>query len=103
MIDEHLMDDAERRILELQRQRDAYRRALVALQHCGSLDDVHQIATGVLEQLPTAETDTEAVVTTAIRFVQQAPHIPAGGAFLSNGYQQLLEAVRKLLRQELAR
>lgn len=52
MIDEHLQDPTERRILELQFQSDAYRRALTALQNCGSLEDVQQIAAAVLERVP---------------------------------------------------
>lgn len=51
IIDELIPDNSERRILQLQRERDAYRRAVQALQHCGSLTDVRQIAAAVLERM----------------------------------------------------
>lgn len=43
-----------------------------------------------------------AVVATAERFIDQAPHIPAGGAFLSHGYQDLLTAVQQFRGKEPA-
>lgn len=52
LIDELIPDDHERHALQLQRERDAYRRTLEALRHCGSLADVQQIAAAVLERLP---------------------------------------------------
>ena len=51
MIDEHITDPTERRILALQRERNAYRRALVALSNCASVEDVRQIAVAVLERM----------------------------------------------------